>query len=221
MLGKKDPVEGSSWKRSGRWLRLGLSAVLLLLVLFWCVPAAAASSSSGATSLKIYKGNDQAAEPFHAGNMFPGDQVSKTYNVTVAYSGNINLRFHADIHPGYEKLAEVLCCTIRIDGRTAYDGLMRDMPRQLSHRMYASGSTRETVPYEITVYLDTSVGNAYMNQELMADFRWWVEEKQQLTENPQTGDVMVGVGGLALSSTLLLLLLLWKRKKEEAGNAGE
>lgn len=137
---------------------------------------------TGATTLSLYNRNADDNIPFKVVNMFPGDRETHNYCIRVFHNGTVILRFHADIRAGYEKLAEVLCCRVVLSdsGEVLYDGLMRDMPDPLNHPLYANAKTTSYVGYEITVYLKTSVGNEYMNQRLVADFRWWVEEKGNL-----------------------------------------
>ena len=83
--------------------------------------------------------------------------------------------------------------------------------------MASNKSTTDELYYEITAYLDTSVGNDYQNKDLIADFSWWVEETENL-DSPQTGDLFKLYLWLCIASgSLLLLILLWrKRKKEDA-----
>lgn len=160
--------------------------------------------------------------PFQAANLFPGDAETKYYCVKVSYKDDIVVRFHADIRPGGEKLAEVLKVKISLPDtdELLYEGLMRDMPQTLDHPLYTNAGTQTELYYEITSYLDTSVGNDYMNRNLIADFRWWVEENNHL-DFPQTGDTSnIGLWiVLASGSLFLLLILLAKRRKEAAGEA--
>ena len=137
---------------------------------------------TGATTLSLYNRNADDNIPFKVVNMFPGDRETHNYCIRVFHNGTVILRFHADIRAGYEKLAEVLCCRVVLSGsgEVLYDGLMRDMPNPLTHPLYSNAKTTSYVDYEITVYLKTSVGNEYMNKRLVADFRWWVEEKGNL-----------------------------------------
>ena len=129
-------------------------------------------------SLAIYRDHPDDSTAFHIGNMFPGDWETKSFFLQVSYRGTIAVRFHADILSGYQKLAEVLKCKVhlRTTGETLYDGLMRDMPESINHRLSSSKRTTDELVYDITAYLDTSVGNEYMGKELAANFRWWVEE---------------------------------------------
>lgn len=187
--------------------------------------SASATNQSGAdvtaTALSLHNRNTDDNTPFQVGNMFPGDSETKYYCVRVSHKGDVILRFHADILPGYEQLAEVLCCRITLpeNGGVLYDGLMRDMPKSLNHALNTDKSTASEVYYEITAYLDTSVGSEYMNKDLIADFRWWVEETGNL-DSPQTGDSFNLYLWLCIAvGSLFLLILLWKkRKKEDAAN---
>ena len=149
--------------------------------------------------------------------MFPGDAETKYYCVRVSHKGDVVLRFRVDVRPGYDKLAEVLKCRITLpdSGEELYDGLMRDMPASLNCALKTQQSTTSTVYYEITAYLETSVDNEYMNKDLIADFRWWVEETDNLVP-PQTGDntnLMLWLCIVAIS--LFVLILLWKKNSKE------
>lgn len=172
-----------------------------------------------ATALSLHNRRTDDNTPFEVGNMFPGDAETEYYCVKVSYKGNIVVRFHADVRPGYEKLAEVLRVRVRMpeSNETLYDGLMRDMPESLNHELFTSESTQSELYYEITAYLDTSVGNEYMDKDLIADFNWWVEETENL-DPPQTGDTFnLWLWICIASGSLFLLILLWrKRKKEDA-----
>ena len=96
---------------------------------------------------------------------------------------------------------------------------MKDMPISINLLLNTYKSTVSEVCYEITAYLDTSVGNEYMDNDLIADFRWWVEETENLN-SPQTGvplDICLCLC-LISCSLLLLILLVKKRKKEVTAN---
>lgn len=178
-----------------------------------------------ATALYLDKSNPDINAPFQATNMFPGDNEIKNYCIRVYHRGNVVLRFHAAVRPGYEKLAEVMKCKVVLlnTGETLYDGLMRDMPSSVPYTVTTSQSTASDIYYEITAYLDTSVGNEYMNQELKADFRWWVEERVVLEENPSTGDSFPIAlwSGVAAGSLFLMILLGFRRRKEEQANEAQ
>lgn len=179
-------------------------------------------SGTKASALSLHTKQPEENTPFQVTNMFPGDVETKYYRVKVSYKGDIVVRYHADIRPGYEKLAEVLNVRIRLSDSDVflYDGLMRDMPKSLNHALYTAQSTQSEIYYEITAYLDTSVGNEYQNKELIADFRWWVEEVDNL-DPPKTGSTtnIHLWTALAVGSFFCLLILLAKRRKEAVDDA--
>lgn len=183
-------------------------------------PQASLDGSVKANALSLYTKQPEENKPFQAANMFPGDSEVQYFRIKVSYKGDITVRYHADIRSGYEKLAEVLKIKVRLLGaeEILYDGLMRDMPKSLDYALHTNTQKQSELYYELTAYLDTSVGNEYMDKELIADFRWWVEETENLDVPPQTGDAadVYLWGALCAGSILCLLILIAKRRKEAA-----
>lgn len=201
------------------------------------------------TVICIYKTHAEDSKAFYSANMFPGDSQTKAYLVEVSHKGTVTIHFHADIRKGYEKLAEVLKCKVVLRGehKPLYDGLMRDMPDTLNARISSIFSNTTELVYDITVYLDTSVGNDYMNKELVADFRWWVEESgEDLTPLPGPGETtdpdaptdpddgelvyppLTGDNshfhiwiGIAIFSLFVNIILLWMRRRGKDGEKEE
>ena len=171
-----------------------------------------------ATVLSLKKRHADDNVPFFVTNMFPGDVETNYYCVNVSYKDSVTVHFKADIQPGYDKLAEVLKIRVYLisTNEILYDGLMRDMPESLKHKLSSSGETSEDLYYEITAYLETSVGNVYMQKALKADFKWWVEEMGNLV-SPETGDNSNATlwTGVVLLSLGMIVLLLKRQKKEE------
>ena len=177
-----------------------------------------ASGQARRVTLSLYGGKPEDNAPFNVVNMLPGDAVTQNYNVRVSHSGDVTVRFRAIIRPRYEKLAEVLKLRVELPaGVILYDGLMRDMPRSVNHKLTASGSTTSDLEYELTAYLDTSVGNKYQNQELIADFHWWVEGKEQShLDSPKTGDdsrIVIFTVAAAAASIAVIILPVWRRRE--------
>lgn len=172
-------------------------------------------SSKKEKVLTLYNKKNNDNLPFSAGNMFPGDSISKNFCVQVSYKNTITVRYRAEIQSGYEKLAEVLKVKVNLinTGKILYDGLMKDMPEALKHTLTSKVADREELYYEITAYLDTAVGNDYQNKDLVADFQWWVEETENL-EPPKTGDSFNPVMWILLAgvSSLIIILLIFVRK---------
>ena len=182
------------------------------------VPAQSTTAETKkAATIELYDKQPEENTAFTVGNMFPGDSETKYFRVQVSYHDKITVHYKATVRPGYEKLAEVLKVRVNLlsTGETMYDGLMRDMPESLTHKLASNKSTTDELYYEITAYLDTSVGNDYQNKDLIADFRWWVEETDNLVP-PQTGDntnLMLWLCIVAIS--LFVLILLWKKNSKE------
>lgn len=184
---------------------------------------AATAETKKAATIELYNKQPEENTAFAVGNMFPGDSETKYFRVRVSYHDKITVHYKATVRHGYEKLAEVLKVRVNLlsTGETMYDGLMRDMPESLTHKLASKKSTTDELYYEITAYLDTSVGNDYQNKDLIADFRWWVEETGNLDDSPQTGDtsnILLWAVLAACSGSMMLLLLVTRRRKEDEEN---
>lgn len=132
-----------------------------------------------------------ASDPMVFENMFPGDRVSKTYKVLVHRQNPVSLWFRVDIQddPIYDKLAEVLMLKVSVNGQVTYDGLMKDFNGHNSGfpSFYEEGIT-QSLEYQIEVYLDTSVGNEYMQKTLKCDYSWTIYENMPDPVPPDSGD---------------------------------
>ena len=177
-----------------------------------------------AATVELYNKQPEENTAFTVGNLFPGDSETKYFRVRVSFHDTITVHYKATVRPGYEKLAEVLKVRVNLltTGETLYDGGIAAMPEGLTHKLASKKSTTDELYYDITAYLDTSVGNDYQNKDLLADFKWWVEETGNLDNSPQTGDasnillwVLLAAGSL---SVMILLLVVLRRKEENAND---
>lgn len=175
-----------------------------------------------ATSITLYNKQPQDNVAFAVDNMFPGDSETKYYRVQVSYHDKVTVHFGADVRKDYEKLAKVMKVEIKLldTNEVLYNGLMRDMPESVTYKLTSYESTTAELYYQITASLDTSVGNEYQNQDLIADFNWWVEETGNLDKAPQTGDglTLVLLIVFAFILTVLCTVLLVIFKKEDTQN---
>ncbi len=131
---------------------------------------------------------DADTKPFVAEGMYPGDSITKYYCLEVTPNGTVSMRFFITLKDQNAKLGEVLNVKVTLWEKEAggsyvkagvvYDGLMRDMQGSVTadtgsyKQVNAANGVSVQYFYEVTVYLDKSVGNAYANQSLTADFRW-------------------------------------------------
>ena len=176
-----------------------------------------------AATVELYNKQPEENTPFQVGNMFPGDSETKYFRVRVSYHDKITVHYKATIRPGYEKLAEVLKVRVKLlsTGETMYDGGIADMPESLTHKLASKNSAVGELYYEITVFLDTSVSNDYQNKDLIADFKWWVEETGNLDDSPKTGDtsnILLWAVLAAGSLGMIIILLVTRRRKEDEEN---
>lgn len=183
-----------------------------------------AAETKKAATIELYDKQPDDNTRFDVTNMFPGDAETKYFCVKVSYHNKVTVHYKATVRDGYEKLAEVLKVKIKLltTGETMYDGLMKDMPKSVTYKLASAESTTDELYYEITAYLDTSVGNEYQNKDLIADFSWWVEETGNLEPSPKTGDnaniLLWACLAAASGSVIILLLFIRKRRKEEEEN---
>ena len=188
------------------------------------VPAQSTTAETKkAVTIELYNKQPEENTAFAVGDMFPGDSETKYFRVRVSYHDTITVHYKATVRPGYEKLAEVFKVRVKLlsTGETMYDGGIADMPESLTHKLASKKSTTDELHYEITAYLDTSVGNDYQNKDLIADFKWWVEETGNLDDSPQTGDtsnILLWAVLAACSGSMMILLLVVRRRKEENAN---
>ena len=185
-------------------------------------PTATAETKKAAT-IELYNKQPEDNTAFKASNMFPGDTETKYFCVRVSYHDKITVHYKAAVRPGYEKLAEVLKIRVKLltTGETLYDGVISEMPESVTHKLSSKNTTTDELYYEITAYLDTSVGNDYQNKDLIADFHWWVEETGKLDDSPKTGDtsnILLWAVLAACSGSVMILLLVTRRRKEDEEN---
>lgn len=182
------------------------------------------SSTKKATTLKLYNKQAWENQPFSVNNMFPGDSETKYYRIQVSYEGKVTVHFKVNVRENYEKLAEVMKVRVRMlnTNETCYDGLMKEMPDNIIHQLSSQTSKTDELYYEITAYLDTSVGNEYQDKELVADFKWWVEETDNLKgpNTADTTDLFLWTGAAITSAMLCIILLVSRKKKEEVEQNG-
>lgn len=123
--------------------------------------------------------SNYSSDPMVFENMFPGDHVSKTYKVNISRQNPVSLWFRVDIQddPIYDKLAEVLMLKVSVNGQEIYDGLMKDFGGHNSgFPSFYEDVIVQSLEYHIEVYLDTSVGNEYMQKPLKCDYSWTIYE---------------------------------------------
>ena len=167
--------------------------------------------------IELYKDNNVYNNKFNVTNMFPGDYETKYYCVNVSYKDIITLKYSVDIKSDYKEIEDVFNLKIRLinDDEILYSGAIKNITENVDYTVSSNESVSEDFCYEITAYLDTSVGNEYQNKEVIIDFKWEIEnENLEYETNPDTGDNIVFWFGFAIVSVIGLLILLLVLRKE-------
>lgn len=194
----------------------------------------ATASSNQQATIELYAGNPEENTPFKVGNMLPGDSETKSFRVRVSHSGAVTVYCAVSARPGYEKLAEVMQVRIALPatGEVVYDGLLRDASDVPARELTSAGSTAaDELQYEITAYLDTSVGNEYQNLDLIADIDWWVDDAGALAPSAgdglptalagvlaKTGDLAPALAGAILVAAVAALAIFVASRKRRGGD---
>lgn len=191
-----------AYKRS----MVSIMAIALVLLLWGqmavnSLAAGAKTDTAEAEVLRLSERNAGENVAFGVEDMYPGDKLVQKYRVEVVFTDTATVSFQAVVRSGYEKLSEVLELTVkRTDTEEVlYEGLLRDMP-EVDQVLTANGKSRQEICYEITAGLDTSVGNVYQKQKLVADFNWCMtvnqdsqekeEGSQETEDDSQQGDLV-------------------------------
>lgn len=177
------------------------------------------TETNKATNIELSNKQPMKNTQFTVRNMLPGDVETKYFRICISYHDSITVHYKANVHRGYEKFGEVLKVRVKLlnTKEIMYDGLMRDMPESLNYQLSSQSITTDELYYEITAYLDNNVGNEYQNKDLIADFKWSVEEIDNLVVPANTGDnsnMLLWTLLVAASGFMLILLLFVKRRKK-------
>ncbi len=162
-------------------------------------------------------------DPFELSNLFPGDYEYKNFILSIKNDGVLAVTVGSDILKSEGLLTDVLQVDVRrTDAEEAlYEGLLKDMPDGIRVPVEEG---EQTVALTVTVLLDTSVGNEYMDSEVRARFSFWVAEEDLIPTGgapkpkqvwPIVLGATVGAGGLGAFIWWLLLFLLRRKKEEE------
>jgi len=178
--------------------------VALLLVCFMALGNSSeyAYAAQEETKLTLNRKNDSENAVFSVGNMLPGDTETHIYRIVVTGKSIKDIWLLIDVKDGSEKLAEVLKCKVALKdtGIVLYDGLMKDASGGLQYSLNKNESDETELVYEITAYLDTSVGNDYQGEKLKADFVWYAQENQQRIEIAALTEVPEGLKDTAFNT---------------------
>ena len=158
-------------KRKTRRIITVLTALLCAL---WAVFPAAAQTQGKTADIALYAEQPSDKSKFYVENIFPGDSVTKSFRVRVSHSESVTVHLGAFFDTGSGGLSDALGVTVTgPDGTVIYDGALGQLTDTCCT---LTGNSDDELAYTLTAYLDTSVGNEYMDQTLTAELRWWVSD---------------------------------------------
>lgn len=127
--------------------------------------------------IELYKKKSSDNKPFQVRNMVPGDKTKQRFNVRVYHDGAVVLAFRSVVTDQTKELAEVLDVQVRQldDDYILYNSTFAELQDKVFLEVLPTAKKKQTTrSYEITVSMDTSVGNPYQMAMLMADFEWYI-----------------------------------------------
>lgn len=153
-------------------------------------------TTGDASAVEFYEMHYSYNESFSIYNMFPGDDFTKGYAVSINHIGPIDVNFYVDVLPGYEKLANALQVRMLYNGSVIHTGSLIDFSYTV--RVTSNVQQLDVLDYQVEVYLPTSVTEEYANLDCFADFLWKADEA--IDENGKEGKLVpvvnTGVSGL-------------------------
>ncbi len=180
----------------------------------------ATSVAKKSISIELYKGKTSDNEKFTIHNMLPGDTEIKYFAVKVNHQREVDVFFNALVTEQSKNLANVLNIKVtRLENNNViYNGSFADMDKEGYSQLFVTSDSRETVAYyKIEVSLSASAGNEYQAAKLVADFNWFVSDKEAL-DSPHTGDLTISnwlILSMLVTLTLIIILIFFRLKNKE------
>ena len=148
------------------------AVILLLAVMLVGILVPWNRVEAAGNKLALSNSDPTANQTFQISNMVPGQEYTQTYRVNASCSGDMHVGIRAYVTQGSQKLAEALQMTVkRVDtDKFVYKGFVKDMDWAKT----AISKSQELV-YEVTFFLDSSLGNDYQNLSLNLNLEWKME----------------------------------------------
>ena len=217
----------------GRWLALAILVVMLLLSLTLAllfgeggksVSSVGNVISGGNTQILSMGADTQTSDSFCLSNLFPGESATKDYVLNVTKDGVLAVTLGSEVAGETGDLSRVLRVDVRRRGESEvlYTGFLGDGIEGLRIPLREDETK---VSLSITLSLDTSVGNEYMESSVEARFSFWIAEGdmvfQSIKRQPQKiWPVVVGAtAGTGSLGGLVWWLVLFLKKKKQAEDA--
>lgn len=194
---------------------LALSATLLAGRLAYGAFSDGKTSGEGA-ALELFESQLCDNERFSVSDMLPGDSITEHFCIKAYHDKDIELFFRADITEETKALGDVLRLRVieTSSGEIIADAPFRETDGREFSQIIKKAGGESTLYYEITAYLDTSVGNEFQNARLTADLSWYVEDDGGSAGQDPGDDGAAGSSGLTaktgdtMNLALVVIMLL-------------
>ena len=146
--------------------------VFLMVVMLASVVLPCMSVDAAGNSIELSTSDPKENQSFQISNMVPGEQYTQTYRVNASCSGDMKVGIRAFVAQGNEKLANALQMSVKLvdTDKVLYTGYVQDMDWAK-----AGISSSQELVYEVTFFLDSSVGNDYQNLSVTVNLEWKME----------------------------------------------
>ncbi len=193
-------------RHSAKTLLTRSTVVLLLIVMLTGILIPWTRVEALGSSIELSTSDPKENQTFQISNMVPGQEYTQTYRVNANCSGNMNVGIRAFVTQGSQKLAEALQMSVkRMDtGEVLFTGLVQDMDWAMTG---ISGS--QELVYEVTFFLDSSLGNDYQNLSVNMNLEWKMKSPMA------TFWLWFGIiGGVIAVAGLTVAFILIRRSKK-------
>jgi hypothetical protein len=150
-----------------------LSALVAALLSLLCFSPTILAAGEASISLNAWDRSETLNFSFR--NMVPGDSEMKEYAVKISDIKASDVQFRTNC-PTDNALADVLCIKVQINGNAIYDGSVSEM-ETLSYHLPAGRP--QTVLYNVTIYMPTTVTSDYAGLTLNFGFSWSIARRPE------------------------------------------
>lgn len=150
-----------------------LSALIAVLLSLLCFSPTILAAGEASISLNAWDRSETLNFSFR--NMVPGDSEMKEYAVKISDIKASDVQFRTNC-PTDNALADVLCIKVQINGNDIYDGSVSEM-ETLSYHLPAGRP--QTVLYNVTIYMPTTVTSDYAGLTLNFGFSWSIARRPE------------------------------------------
>lgn len=145
--------------------------------------------------------------------MYPGDSLSKTYQLEIEHQNTVKVAFEALIQEETKNLSNalILCLKDLNKNQILYEGEFS----KVQNIYYELDKNQKQWCVEISVFAPKEMGNEYQMAELTADFHFYLDEDKEGSSITSDNYHVLFYAVLAIVAGVIIVLLLKRRNKHE------